>query len=193
MARGGSREGAGRKARAKEAPEAKAEPHASSRDHGAVGRPSLYQGEFAVQAEKLCKMGATDHDLADFFEVSLRSISNWQVAHPEFMQAMRSGKDVADDRVERALYLKAVGYSHDAVKIYANNRTGENVVVPYVAHIPPDTTAISLWLRNRRAKDWRDGGKDFEPEVEAEGMTLKERLEFDRPIIVTSEPGPDVL
>jgi hypothetical protein len=34
----------------------------------ARGRPSLYRDEFAEQARKLCLLGATDRDLAEFFE-----------------------------------------------------------------------------------------------------------------------------
>ena len=28
--------------------------------------------------------------------------------------------------------------------------------VPYVEHVPPDTTACIFWLKNRRREDWRD-------------------------------------
>ena len=33
-----------------------------------MGRPPKYKPEFAEQAEKLCALGATDADLADFFK-----------------------------------------------------------------------------------------------------------------------------
>lgn len=34
----------------------------------AIGRPTKYRPEFAEQARKLCLLGATDKELADFFE-----------------------------------------------------------------------------------------------------------------------------
>lgn len=34
-----------------------------------MARPSKYRPEFVEQAEKLCKLGATDLEVADFFEV----------------------------------------------------------------------------------------------------------------------------
>jgi len=32
----------------------------------------------------------------------------------------------------------------------------EPVIVPYIEHVPPDTTAQIFWLKNRRPEDWRD-------------------------------------
>lgn len=118
------------------------------------GRPSGYKPEYATQAAKLCKLGATDCDLADFFDVSVRTIANWQARHPEFLQALKSGKTEADDRVERSLYQRAVGYEYDAVKIF--NANGQPLIVPYREKCPPDTTAAIFWLKNRRSEAWRD-------------------------------------
>jgi hypothetical protein len=67
----------------------------------AGGRPSKFKADYAQQAEKLCDLGATDEDLADFFDVSIRTIANWKSEHPEFLQALKGGKSQADDRVER--------------------------------------------------------------------------------------------
>ena len=119
-----------------------------------MGRPSSYKPEFAKQAEKLCELGATDEDLADFFEVSIRTIANWKTSIPEFLQALKGGKEAADDRVERSLYQKAVGYTHDAVKIFQHQ--GAVIEAPYREHIAPDTTAAIFWLKNRRPDLWRE-------------------------------------
>ncbi len=118
------------------------------------GRPSLYKPEYVKQAAKLCFLGATDADLADFFEVSLRTIDNWKAQYKEFSEALRPGKNEADERVERSLYQKAIGYEYDAVKVF--NANGKAMVVPYREKCPPDTTAAMFWLKNRRAEQWRD-------------------------------------
>lgn len=39
-----------------------------------TGRPSKYRPELCEQGEKLCRLGATDKDLADFFEVNETTI-----------------------------------------------------------------------------------------------------------------------
>lgn len=118
------------------------------------GRPTSYKPEYALQAEKLCVLGATDIEVADFFGISVATVSNWKNEHSDFLEALKSGKEKSDERVERSLYHRAIGYSFDAVKIF-NGKYGV-VTVPYREHIPPDTTAMIFWLKNRRKDRWRD-------------------------------------
>ena len=82
------------------------------------GRPSLYREEFAEQARKLCLLGATDQELADFFEIDVRTIYDWKRTKPEFSQAIARGKMLADAEVAAKLYERACGYTHGAIKIY---------------------------------------------------------------------------
>lgn len=118
------------------------------------GRPSAYRSEYADQGRKLCMMGCTDAALADFFGVQESTINAWKKAHPEFLEGITHGKILADANVAEALYKRAIGYSHEAVKIFNNN--GAPMKVPYTEHYPPDTAACSLWLRNRQPSRWRD-------------------------------------
>lgn len=119
-----------------------------------MGRPTKFDPEFVEQVRKLAQLGATDREIADFFEVSERTLNNWKAEYPEFVQSLKAGKETADDRVERSLYHRAIGYKHDAVKIFQVN--GAALEVPYVEHFPPDTTAAIFWLKNRRPAEWRD-------------------------------------
>lgn len=118
------------------------------------GRPSAYQADFAVQAEKLCKLGATDAELADFFGVSTVTIWRWQSAHEQFCNALKRGKESADERVERSLYNRAVGYTFDSEKVFQHQ--GSIVRAKTIEHVPPDTTSMIFWLKNRRPEQWRD-------------------------------------
>lgn len=121
-----------------------------------VGRPTLYKPEYAEKTRELCQAGATDADLAEFFGVSIRTISNWRDAHPEFLRALKVGKSDADDRVERSYYQRAVGYTFEAVKIFMPAGAEAPVYAPYLEHVPPDTGAAFNWLKNRRRDEWRD-------------------------------------
>ncbi len=118
------------------------------------GRPTNYKPEFVEQARKLAELGATDREVAEFFEIDERTVYRWQHDHPDFCQALKVGKETADDRVEKSLYRRAIGYSHDAVHIAQFQ--GDPVIVPYVEHHAPDTTACIFWLKNRRKAEWRD-------------------------------------
>lgn len=120
-----------------------------------MGRPSKYKPEFNSQAAKLCKLGATDRELADFFEVSESTLNLWKSEHPDFSESLKRGKAESDARVEQSLYRRALGYSHDAVKILMT-KDGDVYREEYVEHYPPDTTACIFWLKNRQPDQWRD-------------------------------------
>lgn len=131
------------------------------------GRPTKYRTAFSEQARKLCLLGATDKELAEFFEVSVQTLNTWKKEHASFLESMTRGKMMADAEVADRLYQRALGYSHKAVKMFQAG--GEILSEEYVEHYPPDTQAASLWLRNRQPKKWRDkqelehSGKDGEP------------------------------
>ena len=121
------------------------------------GRPSKYDAGFCTMVEKLCRLGATDEELADFFGIDEATLNRWKVAHPEFCESLKRGKTIADAEVADKLYRRAIGYEHAAVKIFNDN--GQALVVDYVQRYPPDTTAAIFWLKNRRPDQWRDRGR----------------------------------
>ncbi|RNI26646.1 terminase [Rufibacter latericius] len=118
------------------------------------GAPSLYRPEYAHQAYKLCLLGATDADLANFFEVAESTINNWKKEEIEFLESIKKGKDLADAEIAESLYHRARGYSHPEDKFFVIE--GSVVVEPTTKHYPPDTTAAIFWLKNRKPKTWRD-------------------------------------
>ena len=123
------------------------------------GRPTAFREEFVAQAEKLCELGATDDEMADFFNVHRSTIYRWKLDHPDFCDAIKSAKEKADERVERSLYQKATGYNvkeEQAVKIKTDQYKEEVEVVEVEKHVPADTTAAIFWLKNRRSAQWRD-------------------------------------
>lgn len=119
-----------------------------------MGRPSKFDSAKCVQAEKLCKLGATDKELADFFEVSESTHSKWKVDFPEYSEALKKGKALADAEVGERLYQRACGYEHPEVHI--SNYQGAITQTPIVKRYAPDTTACIFWLKNRRPDLWRD-------------------------------------
>lgn len=125
-----------------------------------AGRPTLYRDAYVEQARKLCMLGATDAEMADFFGVTEQTLNNWKIDHPEFFESLKAGKVKADALVAHSLYHRAIGYKHDAVKIITvargDNQGSAVEEVPYIERYPPDTTAAIFWLKNRRPDQWRD-------------------------------------
>src|SRR5262245_28225971 len=79
----------------------------------AMGRPSLYDPKYPAMVGELGARGATDVEIAEFFEVSQRTVNRWKVLHADFAQALMRGKDVADDRMERSLYHMGMGSEYE--------------------------------------------------------------------------------
>ena|ERR1700730_2670455 len=131
------------------------------------GRPSKYTPEYCERVANLCAQGLTDFEIAQDLDVHVATLYRWQAEIPVFREALKAGKDLADERVERSLYHRAVGYSYSAVKILQNN--GAPVIVPYTEHVPPDVGAGTLWLTNRRRDHWKQkpavqiGAEDGQP------------------------------
>ncbi len=131
-----------------------AAPKGNKHAAGNKGKPSSYQPEYAEQARKLCLLGATDKELADFFNVSESTINKWKIDFVEFSESIKKGKDLADADVAERLFNRACGYVAPDVDIKVID--SRIVKTDFLKHYPPDTTAAIFWLKNRQKNKWRD-------------------------------------
>jgi hypothetical protein len=115
---------------------------------------SKYDQRFDEMAQKLCLLGATDADMADFFNVSESTINLWKLRHESFSESIRHGKIIADANMAERLYMRGMGYSHPELKLFCHN--GEIIKEEVMKHYPPDTKANLAWLYNRRPDKWRN-------------------------------------
>lgn len=123
------------------------------------GRDSKYRTEFNDQARKLCLLGATDEELADFFSVCVATINNWKAAFPAFLASINDGKVSADANVADSLYRRAVG---ENIIVEKAIKDGDKYVTMKLSQfVPGEVQAQRLWLLNRRKGQWRDK-QDFE-------------------------------
>lgn len=119
------------------------------------GRPTAYKPDYARIASKACELGATDKDLASMFDVSEQTINAWKKAHPDFLESLKS-KELANYKVEQALFKRATGYSHKETKVLANTADPHDpVMVDVDKHYAPDTGACVVWLANRDPGRWK--------------------------------------
>ena len=164
-----------------------------------MGRPTKYDPKFAQIAASMCALGATDRDLAEAFGVTTVTVWNWQATHAEFFNALRVGKGTPDDKVERSLYQRAVGYTFHTEKIF--HHRGKITRAEAIEHVPPDPGACKLWLCNRRPEEWREkfaaelvgkDGKDLIPEREHSPRDLARAvIDILRCARIAAAPEPD--
>src|SRR3990167_5325350 len=82
-----------------------------------TGRPSKKSTLDLSMLKILASFGLTDCQLASVFSVNEKTIRNWK-KDKKFFSALKSGKDIADSRVEKSLFERATGYSHPEEKIF---------------------------------------------------------------------------
>lgn len=131
------------------------------------GRPTKFKPEYVNIIKAMCELGATVTELADALGVADSTVYLWATKYPELQDAMKLGRDAADERVVNALYHRALGYSHPEDDIRVVN--GQIEITPTVKHYPPDATSMIFWLKNRRPTEWRqqpeaDDGESATPQ-----------------------------
>lgn len=108
----------------------------------------------------LAKRGCTQTEIAEAMGIARRTVTNWANAHPEFGEAMRASKSEADELVVDSLYNRATGRCRRMVKKVREVLTPQGTVMQLeettIEQLPPDTTAMIYWLKNRQPERWRD-------------------------------------
>lgn len=98
-----------------------------------TGRKSKYaafvERKGLVLVEGWARDGLTDDQIAHNIGISRATYYDWKNKYPDFSDALKRSKEVADYEVENALFKKA--------------KMG-------------DVTAQIFWLKNRRPEKWRD-------------------------------------
>lgn len=84
-----------------------------------------------------------------FWGIGISTLDNWKRDKPEFLGALKAGKELSDSAVERSLSQRALGYSHPAVKILQYE--GRPIEVPYIEHY----RTYYKWDCGLTVRDWR--------------------------------------
>jgi hypothetical protein len=143
----------------------------------------IYQPEMNEKVYRFSLLGMTEKEMAEFFDIAESTFWDWKRRYPEFNEALKKGKEVADSRVAESLYQRAIGYHHKDVDIRVVD--GQIIQTPIEKHYPPETSAAIFWLKNRsRAREipWIESarteltGKDGTPIQTLNLSRIMERL-----------------
>lgn len=137
------------------------------------GRKTKHTPEMDKIAGLIAEKGLTDKEICYFFSVDKATINNWKKQFPLFFDSLKTGKKLADSKVEAALYQRAIGYSVPDVHISSFN--GIVTITPIIKHYPPDTTAQIFWLKNRQSHRWADK-QNIEHSVDANLASLMKEI-----------------
>lgn len=107
--------------------------------------------EGLLKIEGWARDGLTDEDIADNIGIKRQTLYDWKKKYSVFSDALKQSKEVADIKVENALFKSAIGYWVDEERI-----DSEGNVYTVRRFVPPNTTAQIFWLKNRKPNEWRD-------------------------------------
>jgi len=138
-----------------------------------MSRPSKYEEKYNEQVYKLCLLGATDVQIADFLDISESTFNEWKKLYPMLSEFIKKGKEIADATVAEKLYHRAIGYEHPET-ITASFQGEITDMKTVTKHYAPDPTAAIFWLKNRQSKKWRD-----KHEIQQDGTIVSIEVEAD--------------
>lgn len=112
------------------------------------------EGEGLQKIEAWSRDGLTYADIAHNCGVSLSTFKEWVKKYTSLAVALKHTREVADIRVENALYKRAIGYDYEEV---ITEKGPRGVLVRTIKkHVPPSEVAAFFWLKNRKPEVWRD-------------------------------------
>lgn len=114
-----------------------------------------------LRIEGWARDGLTDEQIAKNIGISKDTFYKWKSRFADFSDSLKKTKDVVDREVENALLKSAKGYDVEETveELRFNKKTGEyelRVTKRTKRHIPPSQVAQIFWLKNRKAKEWRE-------------------------------------
>lgn len=105
-------------------------------------------------------MGLAEYEVAAKLHVCVDSFEHYKKAHPELIEALREGKDEADEKVVSSLLRRACGYEYTVEKVTAipgpDGKSTIKAVERIKQEMPPSVTAMIFYLKNRCSGLWQD-------------------------------------
>ncbi len=105
--------------------------------------------------EAWARNGLIDKQIADKIGISATTLYNWKRKYPQIDEALANGKDIADAKVENALFKSALGYTYEETKKEVVHG-GPAKITKTTKTVHPNVAAIIFWLKNRKPEVWRE-------------------------------------
>lgn len=116
--------------------------------------------EGLLKIEGWARDGLTEEQIAHNIGIKRQTLYEWKKRFSVISYALKRGKEVVDREVENALLKRALGYTYEEVTVERQRITEGNFQSVETRRVkrqvPPDTTALIFWLKNRKPEIWRD-------------------------------------
>lgn len=118
--------------------------------------------------------GLTDEQISKNIGIGTTTLYRWKDEIREIREALSHGKEISDYEVECALKKRAEGYDvWEEEEVWSVELNQWIPVKRKKKHIPADTTATTMWLRNRQPNKWRDKPEPLEFEIREDSGLIK--------------------
>ncbi len=119
------------------------------------------QEENLILLKGWARDGLTNEQIAHNIGINPDTLYEWIKKYPEISDSLKQSKEVADRAVENALYKSALGAICEEIteeRIWNKEKSKFEMVVTkkITKKMPPNSTSIIYWLKNRKPDIWRD-------------------------------------
>jgi len=124
--------------------------------------------------------GDTMATIAQKCDVKYDTLLAWRKKYPIIEQALQTGKEIVDYKVENALLKAALGYTSKEIKVtvgkkIVNGETFQVLKETTTKEVAPNVMACLAWLNNRKFDQWkrnRDKVVEVDPEDQNVSITI---------------------
>jgi len=110
--------------------------------------------------KELANEGYIESEIQRLIHISVATFNRWKKDHPEFLKALKEGKENPDKKVVKALYENALGGEYTTKKpivVSDGAQLGSHIeMVEVKERIPANVTAQIYWTKNRLPREWKD-------------------------------------
>lgn len=142
--------------------------------------PDRYRDDYPHVVFGMALMGATNAQIAEKIGVSVELFNSWLFTHPELKDKLDLGREDIVAMAAESLAMRAIGFTYKAEKLW--NHNGQVIRAEYEEYVPPDVSAATFILTNRRPDVWayrhshEVGGVGGKP-IQVENASAREFLE----------------
>lgn len=122
------------------------------------GPKGYFEPSMIGEVYKLARFGMTNQEIADFYEISISSIENYQRSIPEFKKALQKGRLYDSLKAVASLHKQVLGYEvQEREEREVVTKSGiQTLITTKTKYIQPNITATIYLLKTRHGDKWMD-------------------------------------